>query len=461
LRQALLDSDDGDVIGFAVTGTIGLTSGELLVTRNITISGPGAENLAVNGNGKSTVFHLAIGEAVTISGLTITNGSAESGGGIHNDHATLTLNNCTISGNTATSNRGGGIYNDAVEGVALLAINNSSVSNNSGGGIYNYAERGGTATLQITDSTLSNNSSGSAIYSHGFLCIFCGNGAATVQITNSSIRDNPGGAIYSDSGGVCCPVTVSITNSTVSGNAGPGVHNSTHGTTSLSNSTISGNSGGGIYTDLGAPTGGLTVVNTTMSDDQVEIWYGAAYIKNTIFKVSSGGHSIVSDGFNTIMSQGYNISSDDGAGYLNGPGDQINTDPMLGPLQDNGGPTFTHALSPGSPAINAGDPNFAPPPFYDQRGPGFDRVRNGRLDIGSFEVQATLTPTPTATATLTPTATATGTPTTTPSATPTATPTATAAATATVTPIPPPTTTPCVGRCGPTPRPRPTPQPRP
>ena len=74
LRQALADANDGDVIGFAVTGTIGLTSGELLVARNITISGPGAENLAVNGNGKSTVFHIASGETVTISGLTITNG---------------------------------------------------------------------------------------------------------------------------------------------------------------------------------------------------------------------------------------------------------------------------------------------------------------------------------------------------------------------------------------------------
>ena len=96
LRQALLDADDGDVIGFAVTGTIGLTSGELLVARNITISGPGAENLAVNGNGKSTVFHIAPGETVTISGLTITNGdAARSGGGIHNEHAALTLNNCS------------------------------------------------------------------------------------------------------------------------------------------------------------------------------------------------------------------------------------------------------------------------------------------------------------------------------------------------------------------------------
>jgi hypothetical protein len=67
---------------------------------------------------------------------------------------------------------------------------------------------------------------------------------------------------------------------------------------------------------------------------------------------------------------------------------------MLGPLQNNGGPTFTHALSPGSPAIDTGDPNFTPPPFYDQRGPGFERAFNGRIDIGSFEAQPTPTPTP-------------------------------------------------------------------
>jgi len=172
----------------------------------------------------------------------------------------------------------------------------------------------------------------------------------------------------------------------------------------VSNSTISGNTGGGIYTAPGAPTGGSTVVNSTMSDNYVEIWNGDAYIKNTIFNVSPGGHSIVNDGYSIITSEGYNVSSDDGAGYLNGPGDQINIDPMLGPLQDNGGPTFTHALLPGSPVINAGDPNFVPPPDYDQRGPGYDRVRGGRLDVGSFEVQETTpTPAPTSTPRVTPT----------------------------------------------------------
>src|SRR5207247_6061857 len=84
----------------------------------------------------------------------------------------------------------------------------------------------------------------------------------------------------------------------------------------------------------------------------------------------------------TVTSLGYNLSSDaaggDGTtgpgGLLNATGDIRNTDPMLGPLQDNGGPTSTHALMAGSPAINAGDPNFTPPPSFDQRGPGFPRV---------------------------------------------------------------------------------------
>ena len=111
---------------------------------------------------------------------------------------------------------------------------------------------------------------------------------------------------------------------------------------------------------------------------------------------------VLSIDFGTVTSYGYNVSSDDGGGYLNGPGDQINTDPLLGPLQDNGGPTFTHALLPGSPAINAGDPNFVGPPDYDQRGPGFDRVRGGRIDVGSFEVQKPPSPTPTPTVTPTP-----------------------------------------------------------
>jgi hypothetical protein len=86
-----------------VTGTIGLTTGELLVDKSITISGPGATNLVVDGNAKSSVFHIASGETVTISDLTITNGYTTGfGGGIHNDHASLTLSNCTVTANNGS-----------------------------------------------------------------------------------------------------------------------------------------------------------------------------------------------------------------------------------------------------------------------------------------------------------------------------------------------------------------------
>ena len=116
---------------------------------------------------------------------------------------------------------------------------------------------------------------------------------------------------------------------------------------------------------------------------------GALQLGSTILNASS-----ISNSSGTITSLGYNLSSDDGGGFLTATGDQINTTPMLGPLQDNGGPIFTHALLTGSPAIDAGDPNFDPnafnpPMLYDQRGSGYDRVAHGRIDIGAFEVQAT------------------------------------------------------------------------
>jgi hypothetical protein len=155
-------------------------------------------------------------------------------------------------------------------------------------------------------------------------------------------------------------------------------------TVTITNSTLSGNSaslgGGGIYNHFLGGNGSATVT-----------------IGDTVLNAGASGANIGID-TGTITSLGYNLSSDaaggDGTtvagGFLNATGDVRNTDPLLGPLQDNGGPTFTHELLTSSPAIDMGDPTFAPPPNYDQRGPGFDRVVNGRIEIGSFEVQAPL-----------------------------------------------------------------------
>src|SRR4029077_17757532 len=244
-------------------------------------------------------------------------------------------------------------------------------------------------------------------------------------------------------------------------------------TLTVSNSTITGNTardqagGGGIDTSSDGQAV-ATVANSTLSDNfgyAGIINDGELTIGNTILKAGARP-TIIKVGFGHTTSAGYNLSSDNADGFLIGPGDQINTDPLLGPLQDNGGPTFTHELLKGSPAIDAGDPNFTPPPYYDQRGPVFWRMRNGRIDVGSFEAQVgtTPSPTPTPTASPTPTPTATATATATPTSTATSTPTATA--TAVVTPTPTPTATPTprptsTPRVAPTLRPRATPAPRP
>jgi hypothetical protein len=331
LRQALAMAVDGDTIQFAVTGTIGLTTGELLVDKSITISGPGADNLAINANAGSRVVRIDSGRTVTISGLTITNGNVPfgSGGGIYNDGTVLMLDNCTINANSAES--GAGVYNSATaeHGSVTLLITNSTISGNStsltGGGVFNDGRNSGNGHVQVINSTISGNVAGT------------GSGGGISNISELAT------------------LTFELRNDTLSGN--------------------SADTGGSVFTGA---FGGTASVE----------------IADTILNAAAGGNIAISLG-GTVTTQGYNLCSDDGGGYLTGPGDQINTDPMLGPLQGNGGPTFTHELLPGSPAINGGDPSFTPPPLYDQRGPGFDRVVNGRIDIGSFEVQVGSTPTPT------------------------------------------------------------------
>ncbi len=277
----------------------------------------------------------------------------------------------------------------------------------------------------------------------------------TVTISDLTIRNCQGGF----GGGILngAASTLTITNSTLSGNSGAfGGATYNEGTLSIVNSTISGNS-----------LGTLQIANSTLSGNSASFAggifnLGTLQIGNTILNAGESGVNLYSNS-GSVTSLGYNLSSDNGNGFLTGPGDQVNTDPLVAPLQDNGGPTFTHELLPGSPAINAGNPGFTPPPFFDQRGPGFGRVVNGRIDIGSVEVQSGATPTPTPTATPTPTPTPTAAATSTPSATPAATPTATPTPTSTPSPTATPTATPtptATARQSPTPRAIPTPRPR-
>src|SRR5262249_41121260 len=88
----------------------------------------------------------------------------------------------------------------------------------------------------------------------------------------------------------------------------------------------------------------------------------------------------------SVSSQGHDLIGDASGCEGFDPTDLLDLDPLLGPLQDNGGPTLTMSLLPGSPAIDAGDNTGAP--VWDQRGHGFRRIVDGRIDIGAFEVQA-------------------------------------------------------------------------
>jgi hypothetical protein len=241
----------------------------------------------------------------------------------------------------------------------MVTLQDSTVRDNSAGyssGIYNLAEAEGTASVIINSSTLSGNIITNPTPEFGDGCIYSitDGGTVAIDVNNSTISGNTGRAIFNDS--ITGKATLLLTNSTINGNSGIGVLNNAH---------------------PGA---------TAMLD-----------IANTILNSGPSGSCISNTG-GLLISHGYNLSSDaaggdnttDPSGLLNGPGDIRNTNPLFGPLQNNGGPTLTHALLKNSPAINGGDPNFNaysfnPPRFYDQRGPGFPRVVNGRLDIGAFE----------------------------------------------------------------------------
>ena len=160
LRQALAVVNDGDTINFdsALNGQIiNLTSGELVINNSITIAGPGADLLTVSRSSSNLfrIFHVMPGRAVTIGGLTIQNGSDSGGGGVLNDHATLTIDSCIVSGNFAPDSQGAGLYNDGSGSIAQLTILNTTISGNqalstvtltAGGGIANDGSNGGSPT---------------------------------------------------------------------------------------------------------------------------------------------------------------------------------------------------------------------------------------------------------------------------------------------------------------------------
>lgn len=309
LRDAI-DNHACGTITFDVTGPIELTTGELTIQRDVTIAGPGADQLTVRRSAAAAhrfrIFQIRLGTTATISGLTISGGMTPvafgiTGGGILNQ-GTLTVTHSTIAGNDASGN-GGGIDNN---GVALTVAHSTISGNtaNSGAGIRS----GNTTTLLHT--TVS------------------GNRAASV-----------GGGIYQQFGPL-----------------------------HISHSTISNNS---------ATAGGGIVSETTQTG-------GATTLRNTI--VAANGEKNCSSTGHLPVDAGYNLEDGTSCGF-SATTSHSSTDPLIGPLADNGGPTHTHALLAGSPAFDAGTctDHLGSTVTHDQR--GVVRPQALACDIGAFELE--------------------------------------------------------------------------
>jgi hypothetical protein len=404
--------------GFGEGGGGGIRNAGTLTLINVTVSDNRSSSFQLLGLQNMTGGGILNNGTMTLTNCTISSNTANfgRGGGIANT-GTMTLTGVTLNANTANDFQGGG--GSGIANTGTLTLTNGSVSGNSaagGGGIFN----GGTfasetssgivvtaigGTLSLTNVTLTNNTGG------GLSNIF----GSTATLTDVTIAGNTvqgsGAGIANGGGGTATLTNVTLSNNTASGGSpgdpfvaalGGGISNV--GTLTLSNVTVSGNradhGGGGIanlVVSVGDGFGGrvdligsLTLTNVTISNntgggilgvDGTSFGAGksSAQLRNTIVANSpSAGNCSGSPG--TITSLGHNLDSGSTCGFT-GPGDLSNTDPKLGLLQNNGGFTLTHALLPGSPAINAGDNSGCPP--TDQR--GITRPQGAACDIGAYE----------------------------------------------------------------------------
>lgn len=467
LRQVISDSTNGDVITFSLTYpvTITLTS-ELWITKNLTINGPGAAKLTLNGNNQTRIFSVDPNITVSFGGLTLANGAGSyrgDGGAIENS-GTLNIHDSIFRDNKAEydtrygpDGNGGAIFN-----VGTLSVNHSTFSNNTaagvGGAIHNSA-----GTLTVTNSTFLNNSSvenGGAITGGGIQITvsgstFSGNSAfigGAISVSTGTISDciftqntasYEGGAISDQFWG-----PLSITGSTFDSNralqfaggaleVSMSVHVTVSDSTFLNNSTAG--DGGGIW-NIGA----LTVMNSTFVNNQASgaggAINGAAKVNNTIIASTQTGDC--AGGLTAGSNSNFGTDTSCSPGFTHVSSAQL----ALGTL--TGSPAY-FPLKAGSVAIDSGDNTVCP--ATDEAGNVRPQDGNGDgtaiCDVGAYEFPTknitrtptatksatrTLTPTRTPTRTLTPTRTPTHA--NTPTPTRTNTPTATRSRTATRTP---------------------------
>ncbi len=444
LRGAIIfanTSPGPDTIDFDLPAgsTITLTGKLPIITDTLTIDGSAVPGLTVKGG--SRILEVDSGAVAAISDMTLTNGGGVANGGaiLNQTGAQLTLSSVNFISNTATT-QGGAIYNDAGTVIIQGGTFISNTSGNRAGAIYNIS-----GTLTINNSSFISStaaSRGGAIYNDGLGVSVVtidgstftanqtlgGNGGgaiyneATVNVSDSLFEDNATSATSGGGGAIRNVVssTLVVADSSFDGNtayeAGGAIRNSgaltVTGSTFASNSVISTTRGGGaIYvSDLASllvgnstfsansageggairNSGAFSLTNSTFSENSASVSGGGIY--NSSSGILDYSNTIVANslgGGDCINSPGATLSSTRNLVEDNSCDPTFIGDPNLGPFQDNGGPTLTYALLPGSQAVNNGDNTIcaaSPINNVDQR--GVTRPQATTCDIGAYEVVA-------------------------------------------------------------------------
>lgn len=337
---------------------------------------------------------------VVINNATIADNIAGAGGGIW-AYVDATIDQSEIVGNSANGNGAG------VSAGERVIVNDSVISNNKidEGAFFNASGGGIIARdVEVHHSTIANNTAkgqGGGILAD-----------RTVTIVDSTVKDNQ---TNGDGGGVWGRLDVTLIRSTVSGNrtmgsSGRGAGVFADDDVTVDQSTISGNTayGSGSYAGGLLAADSITITSSTITGNRVMNGEGGGVhhadtgndsitIRNSVIagNISTFGGPDLNhrSGGTSNLTVEYSLIGDTTESTIDettGTGNLINIDPLLGPLADNGGSSQTHALLPGSPALNSGDPTI---PFVagetDQRSVGHARVAFNRIDVGAYEAQVT------------------------------------------------------------------------